>query len=126
MVTSSFVHSPYNHQFNFKCNWIFLCIRKNICFVRQLRRIRLKPLVRTIKLYTLKRSHSKQKQLIVITIVIILMLFLQFGYYSIYILYLYGRPFCLDAFHVALLATAQAINVIIEESSESFLCCTDN
>lgn len=87
--------------------FIYVYIRKNMSFLRQLARIRLKPLLRTIKLYTLKRSKNKQKQIIIITIVIVLMLFIQFGYHSIYILYLYGHPFCLDAFHVALLTTAQ-------------------
>ncbi len=43
----------------------------------------------------------------------ILLLFILYGYTSIFTLYLYGHPFCLDALHVALIWLAQSLTVSI-------------
>ena len=95
-------------------NNTFSCFhRRNISLIRQLARIRLKPITRIITVFVVKRSDSKRQRIILITIVTILLFFVLFGYTSIFSLYLYGHPFCLDAFSVALLSLAQALTVFI-------------
>jgi len=59
--------------------------------------------------FTVKRSGSKRQQLALITIILILLQTVLLGYLSIFSLYLYGRPLCLDALHVSLLSSTQAI-----------------
>jgi hypothetical protein len=61
--------------------------------------------------FTVKRSGNKRQHLALITIVIILLQVVLLGYFSVFSLYLYGRPLCLDALHVSLLSSAQAIVV---------------
>jgi hypothetical protein len=82
-------------------------------FIRQLARIRLKPILRVITVFIVKRSGSKRQRIILLTIVNILLLFILFGYTSIFALYLYGHPFCLDAFHVGLLSLSQALTIFL-------------
>lgn len=86
--------------------------RKNLSLIRQLSRIRLKPIARTITVFTVKRSGHKRQWLIVLTIVVILLLFMLYGYVTMFALYLYGRPFCLNAFSVGMLSLAQALTII--------------
>ena len=43
----------------------------------------------------------------------ILALFILYGYTSVFTLYLYGHPFCLDALHVAFISLAQALTISI-------------
>ena len=87
--------------------------RRNISLIRQLTRARLKPITRIITVFVVKRSDNKRQSIILITIVTILLLFLLFGYSSIFALYLYGHPFCLDSFSVGLLSLAQASTIFI-------------
>ena len=81
--------------------------------IRQLSRIRLKPILRVVKVFTVKRADSKRKQLAFITIVLILLQTVIFGYLSVLTLYLYGRPLCLDALNVSLLSATQAVITFI-------------
>lgn len=76
-------------------------------------RIRLKPIVHAVTVFTANRSDSKRQQLVLITIVSILLQAVLLGYLSVFSLYLYGRPICMDALHVSLLSTAQAIVVFL-------------
>jgi hypothetical protein len=76
-------------------------------------RIRIKPLVRIVTVFTRKRSGPKRQQLALITIVTILLQVMLLGSLSIVSLYLYGRPMCLDALHVSLLSSTQAIAVVL-------------
>ncbi len=64
-------------------------------------------------MFIVKRSGSKRKWIILITIVTILLLFILFGYTSVFPLYLYGQPFCMDAFNVGLISLAQASTVFL-------------
>lgn len=64
-------------------------------------------------MFVVKRSDNKRQLIILITIVTILLLFVLFGYSSVFALYLYGHPFCLDSFSVGLLSLAQASTVFI-------------
>lgn len=86
---------------------------KNLSFIRQLFRVRLKPIIRMITVFTIKRSGHKRQSLFLITIVMILVLFIFYGYSSVFTLYLYGHPFCLNALHVALITLAQSLTVSI-------------
>jgi hypothetical protein len=43
----------------------------------------------------------------------ILLLFILYGYTSVFSLYLYGHPFCLDALNVGFISLAQALTVSI-------------
>jgi hypothetical protein len=88
-----------------------LANRRNVSLIRQLARIRLKPILGTVTVFTVKRSGNKRQHLALITIVIILLQVVLLGYLSVFSLYLYGRPLCLDALHVSLLSSAQAIVV---------------
>jgi hypothetical protein len=81
--------------------------------VRQLARIRLKPIVRIVTVFTVKRSDNNRQQLAFITIVIILLQTIMVGYFSVFSLYLYGRPMCLDALHVSLLATVRGVTTFL-------------
>jgi hypothetical protein len=63
--------------------------------------------------FTAKRSGNKQQQFILITIVLILIQTILLGYFSVFSLYLYGRPFCLDALHVSILSSVQAIITVV-------------
>jgi hypothetical protein len=83
--------------------------RRNVPLIWQLARIRLKPITRIVTVFIVKRSGSKRQQLALITIILILLQTVLLGYLSIFSLYLYGRPLCLDAFHVSLLSSTQAI-----------------
>lgn len=85
----------------------FILNRQGLSLIRQLARIRLKPIARIVTVFTAKREENKRQQLALITIVIILLQMTLVGYYSIFSLYLYGRPLCLDALHVSLLATVR-------------------
>jgi len=87
--------------------------RRNISLLRQVTRIRLKRIIRTVTVFTTKRSGKKRQQLAFITIISILLQTVVFGYYSVLSLYLYGRPLCLDALHVSLLSSVQAIIVFL-------------
>ncbi len=87
--------------------------RRNVSLIRQLARIRLKPIARTITVFFVKRSGNKRQQLALITIVLILLQIVLLGYLSVFSLYLYGRPMCLDALHVSLLSSVQAIIVFL-------------
>jgi hypothetical protein len=60
-----------------------------------------------------KRSGNNQQVIVLITLAIIILLFVHFGYYSTYIMCLYGRPFCMNALTVSLLASAQALFILI-------------
>ena len=77
--------------------------------IQQCARIRLKPIIRIVKVFIVKRTDNKRKQLVWITIVLILLQSVMLGYFSVYALYLYGRPMCLDALHVSLLSSTQAV-----------------
>ena len=81
--------------------------------IQQLARIRLKPIIRIIKVFIVKRTENKRKQLLWITIAITLLQSVLLGYFSILPLYLYGRPMCLDALQVSLLSSAQAVVTFI-------------
>lgn len=81
--------------------------------LRQLLCIRFKPIIRVITVFTKKRSHAKRQWLFLITIVMILVLFILYGYTSVFTLYLYGYPFCLDALHVGFISLAQALTISI-------------
>jgi hypothetical protein len=87
--------------------------RRNLSLIRQLARIRVKPIIRIVKVFTVKRSDNKQQQFILITIVLILLQTMLLGYLSVFSLYLYGRPFCLDALHVSILSSVQAIITVL-------------
>jgi hypothetical protein len=87
--------------------------RRNVSIIRQLARIRLKPIVRSVTVFIVKRSGNKRQQLALITIVIILLQVVLLGYFSVFALYLYGRPLCLDALHVSILSSAQAVVVFL-------------
>jgi hypothetical protein len=94
-------------------HFISLFNRRNISLFRQLARIRLKPIIRTVTVFTKKRSGKKRQQLAFITIISILLQTVVFGFYSVFSLYLYGRPLCLDALHVSVLSSVQAIIVFL-------------
>jgi hypothetical protein len=81
--------------------------------IRQLAQIRLKPIIRTVTVFTMKRSGKNRQQLVLITIVSILIQVILLGYFSVLLLYLYGRPLCLDALNVSLLSSAQAVAVFL-------------
>ncbi len=66
-----------------------------------------------ITVFTKKRSGYRRQRLFLITIVMILLLFILYGYTSVFTLYLYGHPFCLDALNVAFISLAQALTVSI-------------
>lgn len=76
-------------------------------------RFRLKPIVRCIQVFLVKRPGRNQQHLFLISIVNILLLLMLFGYMSVFALFAYGRPFCMDAFHVGMLATTHAISVCV-------------
>jgi hypothetical protein len=78
-----------------------------------LARIRVKPFIRIVTVFTEKRSGNKQQQFIFITIGLILFYTMLLGYLSVFSLYLYGRPFCLDALHVSILSSVQAIVTVL-------------
>ncbi len=94
-------------------HFLLLINRRNVSLIRQLARIRLKPIVRSVTVFIVKRSGNKRQQLALITIVIILLQVVLLGYLSVFSLYLYGRPLCLDALHVSLLSSTQAIIVFL-------------
>ncbi|CAF1606817.1 unnamed protein product [Adineta ricciae] len=86
---------------------------RNMSFFKQLTLIRLKYLINIVTAYTKKRSDNKRQLLLLITIISILIQVAVFGYLSVLSLYLYGQPLCLDALHVGLLSTAQAVLVFL-------------
>jgi len=69
--------------------------------------------VRIVTVFAAKRSGTKQQQLVLITIVIILLQIMVLGALSMFSLYLYGRPMCLDALRVSFLAGTQAVAVVL-------------
>lgn len=93
--------------------YLLLCNRQNLSLIRQLARIRVKPLIRIVTVFTVKRSGNKQQQFIFITIVLILLHTMLLGFLSVISLYLYGRPLCLDAFHVSILSSAHGIFTVL-------------
>jgi len=94
-------------------HFLSLINRRNVSLIRQLARIRLKPIVRSVTVFFVKRSGNKRQQLALITIVTILLQVMLLGYLSVFSLYLYGRPLCLDALHVSFLSSAQGIAVFL-------------
>jgi hypothetical protein len=66
-----------------------------------------------ITVFTIKRSGRNRERLILITIVTILVLFILYGYSSVFTLYLYGHPFCLDALNVGLISLSQALTISV-------------
>jgi FtsH-binding integral membrane protein len=76
-------------------------------------RIRLKPIMRVITVFAVKRYDNKRQLIVLITVVTVLLLFILFGYSSVFALYLYGHPFCLDAFNVGSLLLVQAFTVFL-------------
>ncbi len=96
-----------------KLQFLSLLNRRDVSLIHQLARIRIKPIVRTVTVFTTKRSGTKQQQLALITIVIILLQIMVLGALSMFSLYLYGRPLCLDALHVSFIAGTQAIAVVV-------------
>jgi hypothetical protein len=97
---------------NIKCNLSYV-ERRNLSLIRQLARIRLKPIIGIVTVYTVKRSNGKQQRLAIITIILILLQMMLFGYLTIFSLYLYGQPLCLDALNVSLISSVQAIVVFL-------------
>jgi FtsH-binding integral membrane protein len=87
--------------------------RQNLSLIQQLARIRLKPIVRVVKVFTVKRPDNKRQQLALVSIVLILLQVVLLGYSSVLTLYLYGRPMCLDALHVSLLSSVTAVIVLL-------------
>jgi hypothetical protein len=94
-------------------HFLSLLNRRNLSLIQQLARIRLKPIARAITVFIVKRSGNKRQQLALITIVLILLQIVLLGYLSVFSLYLYGRPLCLDALHVSVLSTVHAIIVFL-------------
>ncbi len=75
-------------MFNDRFILVFLLFnRKNLSLIQQLARIRVKPLIRIVTVFTEKRSGNKQQQFIFITIVLILLYTMLLGYYSVFSLY---------------------------------------
>jgi hypothetical protein len=93
--------------------FLSLLNRRNVSLIRQLARIRIKPIARIVTVFTAKRSGSKRLQLAIITIVLILIQSVLFGYLSVFALYLYGRPMCFDSLNVSLLSSVPAIAVFL-------------
>jgi hypothetical protein len=84
--------------------------RRNESIIRQMARIRLNPIIHCIKVFLIKRPGHNQQHLILISIVNILLLLMLFGYMNVFTLFAYGRPFCMHALGVGLLATTHAIS----------------
>jgi hypothetical protein len=68
---------------------------------------------RIVHVFVAKRPGNNRQKLSLITLVIIILLVVHYGYHSMYILYLYGRPFCMNALSVSLLASAQALLILL-------------
>lgn len=94
---------------------IFYLHTENILLLRQLTSICLKSTIHIIKVYKLKRSATKQKQIIFITIIIVFMLFIEFAYQSIFTLYLFGYSF----------SSSNGFYVSIEKYFEILVCFTN-
>jgi hypothetical protein len=75
--------------------------------------VRLEPIKRIAQVFAVKRPGNNRLKLVLISIATVLLLFVHFGYYSMYILYLYGRPFCMNALMVSLISSAQALCIIL-------------
>ncbi|CAF3371831.1 unnamed protein product [Rotaria socialis] len=86
---------------------------RHLSMIQQMTRIRLKPIIRCIHVFFIKRPGSNQQHLILISIVNVLLLLMLFGYMSVLAIFAYGRPFCMDAFHVGMLITTHAISVCV-------------
>jgi hypothetical protein len=85
--------------------------RRHASLIHQLSRIRLKVVLRVVNVFIINRPNNNRLQLLLITLVTFLLLFMLFGFYSVFTLYIYGRPFCLDALNVAFISMAQAIAI---------------
>jgi hypothetical protein len=65
--------------------------------------------VHVVTVFIVKRSGNNRQQLAFLSVILILLQSVVLGYFSVLPLYLYGRPMCLDALHVSLLASVQSI-----------------
>ncbi|CAF3837992.1 unnamed protein product [Adineta steineri] len=83
---------------------------RNKSIIRQIASIRLQPIVRCVQVFLIKRPGHNQQHLLLISIANILLLLMLFGYMSMFALFAYGRPFCMNALDVGLLATTHAIS----------------
>jgi hypothetical protein len=74
---------------------------------RQLKRLRLTPVLHTYRVFLVKRDGHHQQLLILLTVAQTILFLMSFGFVSIRPLYLYGRPFCFDALKVAILTSSR-------------------
>ena len=82
-------------------------------FFRQLGQIDLMAAVRVFRVYTRRREEHKQRTLLLLVTTHLSIIAMICGYVAIYYLYLYGAPFCMDAFGVSLTSTAQTVSMIL-------------
>ncbi|CAF1194036.1 unnamed protein product [Adineta ricciae] len=86
---------------------------RNKSLILQITSIRLQPIIHCIQVFLTKRPGHNQQHLLLISITNILLLLMLFGYMSMFSLFAYGRPFCMNALDVGLLATTHAISACL-------------
>jgi hypothetical protein len=82
-------------------------------FLKQLKQIRLSPIRDTYRVFLIKRNGNDQRSIILLTVAQIMLYIVLFGFTSIYALYLYGQPLCLNVLGLAIVTSAQFSLMII-------------
>jgi len=82
-------------------------------FLKQLKQIRLSPIRDTYRVFLIKRNGNDQRSIILLTVAQIMLYIVLFGFTSIYALYLYGQPLCLNVLGLAIVTSAQFTLMII-------------
>lgn len=74
---------------------------------RQLKRIRLRSVLGTYRVFLVKRPGYHQQYIILLTFAHIILFLTHISFISIHPLYLYGRPFCFTALGLAILTSGR-------------------
>lgn len=81
--------------------------------LQQLKKIDVKLTKDIFKVFLRKRSKGKQRNLLLLIGAHLCVIVMICGHLSMYYIYLYGAPFCMDSFGVSLNTTAQSVLTII-------------
>jgi len=94
--------------------------RRIFYIFKQLKQIRLSPILGTYRVFFIKRHQHNQRTIILLTLTQISLFIILFGFVRIQALYLYGKPLCFNVLDVAILTSAENSLMVVIATTLSF------
>ena len=86
---------------------------QHLHFFQQLKHVKFGIVSKVFRVFFVKRQEHRQRSLFMLVSIHLSLIVMIIGYMSIYYLYLYGEPFCLDSLGVSLNSVAQTVTIVL-------------